>query len=296
MADLQAQLEGTLRGDLSSITAINKLIEKSSQSSTIYNFYKNRTDSISCVFISRCYHHGCGVEKDYTKGFEYCKRAAEMGNADGHYQLAGCYRMGIGTPIDRAKAVKHYEATIGLGNSMGYVGMGHYYSNGPKEEIDHSLAFQFYKKAADLGNSDGYIMMGYYYHKGLWTQIDCEEGFRCYKKAADLGDPNGFIEMCKCYYQKNCNDETTPKDYAKALKYYNKAIKMGYNDHEGLIDDILGNKDFLKQQYIEQSDRIQSQERRLWICTMELTFISFIPSNTYDYMTLTIADYLFDEN
>jgi TPR repeat protein len=39
------------------------------------------------VNLGRLYHKGRGVDRDYTKSFNYFKIAAENGNADAQFQL-----------------------------------------------------------------------------------------------------------------------------------------------------------------------------------------------------------------
>ena len=49
-----------------------------------------------------------GAEQNYTKAFEYFKKAADDGSADGHFNLANLYRHGLGTEINVPAAVVHY--------------------------------------------------------------------------------------------------------------------------------------------------------------------------------------------
>jgi len=53
-------------------------------------------------------------EGDYDKAVEYCTKAAELGDADAHYQLGIMYRQGHGVEKDLEKGICHYEkAAIG---------------------------------------------------------------------------------------------------------------------------------------------------------------------------------------
>jgi len=55
------------------------------------------------------YHNG-----DYSSAFGYYTKAAELGDAEAHYQLAGLYRVGHGVEKDRGKEMYHLkEAAIG---------------------------------------------------------------------------------------------------------------------------------------------------------------------------------------
>jgi len=51
---------------------------------------------------------------DYSSAFEYCAKAAELGNVDAHAELADLYRNGRGVEKDEKKAMHHMEeAAIG---------------------------------------------------------------------------------------------------------------------------------------------------------------------------------------
>ena len=44
---------------------------------------------------------------DYNKAFEYLSKAAELGNARAHYQLARMYHYGEGIQEDKGKEIHH---------------------------------------------------------------------------------------------------------------------------------------------------------------------------------------------
>ena len=54
-----------------------------------------------------CY--GKVVEKDYSKSAEWCKKAAEQGNADAQNNLGVMFAKGKGVKQDSAKAVAWYK-------------------------------------------------------------------------------------------------------------------------------------------------------------------------------------------
>jgi TPR repeat protein len=56
----------------------------------------------------------CCVEGDYDSAFEYLTKAAELGNADAHFQLGNMYYEGEGVEKDEEKELFHLEkAAIG---------------------------------------------------------------------------------------------------------------------------------------------------------------------------------------
>lgn len=55
------------------------------------------------------YLEGLGVEKDLSKAFEWTKKAAEHGDWDAQYNLAGFYEEGSGTAADMERAKYWYQ-------------------------------------------------------------------------------------------------------------------------------------------------------------------------------------------
>ncbi len=54
------------------------------------------------------------IEGDYDSAFEYCKKAADVGDLDVHYTLGNMYMNGVGVEEDEEKMVYHWEiAAIG---------------------------------------------------------------------------------------------------------------------------------------------------------------------------------------
>ncbi|KAF0397565.1 sel1 repeat family protein [Gigaspora margarita] len=52
-------------------------------------------DTLAMCNVGNCYRYGTGVEKDEKKAFEYYKKSAEIGHADGMYSVGEFYQQGI---------------------------------------------------------------------------------------------------------------------------------------------------------------------------------------------------------
>lgn len=62
------------------------------------------------------YFKGDGVKKDAHKAFEYCRKAAEKGNAMAQYNLGFFYETGKGVECDWNEAMKWYRKAAAKGN------------------------------------------------------------------------------------------------------------------------------------------------------------------------------------
>ena len=59
--------------------------------------------------LADCYYDGKGVEKDFTKAFEWFEKAANQGSAYGQYSLGYCYEKGEGINKNKKEAIKWYK-------------------------------------------------------------------------------------------------------------------------------------------------------------------------------------------
>ncbi|RIB23851.1 kinase-like domain-containing protein, partial [Gigaspora rosea] len=100
------------------------------------------------VFI--CYKYGIGVEIDYQKSFEYCKRSADLGNAYGMCSVGVCYELGEGVDQDYNKAFEYYKKAANMGNIGAMYNVADCYRNGIGTKRDIQSANYWSKKNRSL--------------------------------------------------------------------------------------------------------------------------------------------------
>mmetsp|Transcript_3528 Transcript_3528/g.5137 ORF Transcript_3528/g.5137 Transcript_3528/m.5137 type:complete len:243 (+) Transcript_3528:179-907(+) len=87
----------------------------------------------------------CRREGDYESAFQHYKKAAELGNADAHYNVSCVYRDGEGVEKDKKKEVYHLEeAAIG-----GHLGARYNLGNHECRNSRHDRAAKHYIIAAN---------------------------------------------------------------------------------------------------------------------------------------------------
>jgi len=79
----------------------------------IYTELANNGDKVAQYNLGVMYYRGLGVEKDYSKAFEYTKQSAEQYYPDAQYNLAIYYLKGEGTTINPRRA---YDNLISSSN------------------------------------------------------------------------------------------------------------------------------------------------------------------------------------
>lgn len=108
----------------------------------------------ACYNVATAYFDGEGVEKDWTKAFEWFKKGADSGDAFSMLKLAECHNRGIG-------CVKDHNAAMGLYTQL----------------INRKTL-----KGSDAGIAE--YELGNMYLKGLGVEQDLQKAYDCFKQAA----------------------------------------------------------------------------------------------------------------
>lgn len=74
--------------------------------------------------------NGVGIEKNEYKVFEFYQESANMGHANGIFNIDLYYRRGIGVSKDEKKAFEYYQKSTDLGHIGGTSFVAHGYRNG----------------------------------------------------------------------------------------------------------------------------------------------------------------------
>jgi TPR repeat protein len=125
---------------------------------------------------SKCYQAG-----DYDKAVEYWTKAAELGNAEAHYQLGCTYGNGEGVEKNEEKAVYHYEKAAIGGHPIARHNLGcHEQGNGNMER-----AVKHWIIAAKLGDEDSMKALLPNYKEGYISKEEYGATLRTHQAAVD---------------------------------------------------------------------------------------------------------------
>jgi hypothetical protein len=120
-------------------------------------------------------------EGDYDTAFEYWTKAAELGDADSHFQLSVMYRKGNGVEKDKEKEVYHLEKAAIGGDPVARWNLACI-----EEENDNmERAVKHFIIAANLGYEDSMKSLWEYYKDGDINKKDLEATLRTHKAAID---------------------------------------------------------------------------------------------------------------
>lgn len=136
-----------------------------------------------------------GKRGDAAAEFSHYKKAAELGDLLGAYNLAVAYRDGIGTKIDGAAAARWFDKAAAAGDETAAFNLGVLLDDGSLIEEDNARAAAFYRLAAEGGSVDAMINLGLMLEAGEGISQDLAAAAGYFKQAADRGDSYGKLKF-----------------------------------------------------------------------------------------------------
>ncbi|MDR0909635.1 MAG: tetratricopeptide repeat protein [Spirochaetaceae bacterium] len=175
--------------------------------------------------LGRCYQLGRGVERDRTKAFEWCLKAANQGYADAQYYVGFYYRRGWGVEQDAAKGESWNDKAAAQGNKLALSFQANKAYNDASEshdkgDIDKAIAG--YTTAVKLNpeHSDAYWRRAIaYMNKG-----DYDKAIPDYTQVIKLSP-----EASNAYYFRGFIYSNLDK-HDLAINDYTKALELGLSD------------------------------------------------------------------
>mmetsp|Transcript_2452 Transcript_2452/g.3644 ORF Transcript_2452/g.3644 Transcript_2452/m.3644 type:complete len:147 (+) Transcript_2452:46-486(+) len=120
-------------------------------------------------------------EGDYGSAFGYLNKAARVGDASAHSQLARMFMNGHGVGKDKKKAVYHLEEAAIAGHPTARHNLGAIeWNNGSMER-----ALKHFIIAANLGDDNSVDMLKHGYLEGVLSKEDFAAALRAHQAAVD---------------------------------------------------------------------------------------------------------------
>ncbi len=173
------------------------------------------------------------IHEDYTKVLEWCRLAANQGDAEAQSNLGWMYQNGYGVIQNNAEAVKWYRKAAEKEDQYAQNRLGEMYSTGKGVAQDYTEAVKWYRKAAEQGHALGQNNLGWMYENGNGVAQNDIEAVKWYRKAAEQGDAWGQYSLGTIYQ----NGHGVAQDYTEAVKWYRKSAEQG----DALGQAFLGN-------------------------------------------------------
>lgn len=170
------------------------------------------------------YRDGAGdIPQDYVKAKYWFERSAQHGNTSAMVELASLYEKGNGVPQSDEIALRWYNAAASGGDTdaMHALGDKHYFGNGAVKDV--TKAFDWYKRASAGGNVAAMHSLAVLYDNGTGVTLDQTEATNWFLKAAEEDNEDAIKEMGRRYE----GGIGTPQNWTEAFRWYSKAALLG---------------------------------------------------------------------
>ena len=134
---------------------------------------------------------------NYGRAFEYFTKAAELGNARGHYGLSFLYDSGQGVEMDKGKVIHHLEEAAIAGHPHARYALG--CEELKNENYDRALKHWFV--AATQGDDESIKRLMHAFREGVDIKDVLDIALRAHKAAADA-TMSPQREAAQKYYQQ----------------------------------------------------------------------------------------------
>ncbi|WP_411034584.1 tetratricopeptide repeat protein [Shinella sp. BYT-45] len=136
-----------------------------------------------------------GKRGDPAGEFNHYRKAAELGDLLGAYNLGVAYRDGIGTEVDGEEAARWFDKAAAAGDETAAFNLGVLFDDGSLVKEDNARAAAFYRLAAEGGNVDAMINLGLMLESGEGIAQDLSAAAGYFRRAADRGDSYGKLKL-----------------------------------------------------------------------------------------------------
>lgn len=171
------------------------------------------------------YEKGLGVKQDDKQAYEWYRKSAKLGYAQGQYALGIMYNRGSGVKPDAKLTVKWYRKAAEQGFAPAQYFLGVMYEYGQGARRDYKQAVGWYRKAAEQGEAGAQNQLGWMYYKGRGVKQDYKQAAVWYRKAAEQGIVGAQNNLGDMYYY----GQGVKQDYKQAVLWYRKSAAQGYS-------------------------------------------------------------------
>lgn len=166
--------------------------------------------------LAGCYCNGSGVKQSWSEAVKWYRLAIEQGHYYAKMQLGYCYFFGLGVKQDQAQAEKLFHE-VDYADACNRVGFAYAYGKDTRKDL--AKALEWYRKAADLGNAEGQYQVGCMYEYGEGVSQNAVEAEKWFLKASEKEYSPACFALGLLYHS---GADGVAKDYAKAMQWFLK--------------------------------------------------------------------------
>ena len=156
--------------------------------------------------------------------YDYFKKAADTGDANGLYNLGTCHARGYGTPQDDQSAFNCFRAAAEKGHPEAINNVGWFFREGRVVEKDLEMAARWFAKSAANENPFGQFNYGLALQRGEGVPKDLKKAAELFRIAGE----HGCIEAIDAYGVALWRGEGVRENHRKAFQQFIRAANLGY--------------------------------------------------------------------
>ncbi len=133
---------------------------------------------------------------NYVESVKWYRMAAEQGDAEGEYWLAGCYKDGKGLPKDCSEAEKWYLKAAEQGHAHAQTSLGYMYRAGECVPRSYAESTKWFRRAAARGDAVAQFQLGMYYQNGWGVDTNLVEAYKWFLLAKESFQAKKEAQNC----------------------------------------------------------------------------------------------------
>lgn len=196
------------------------------------------------------YFYGKSQEKNIELAFTYYKKAADLNNPIGYYNVAKYF-------IEKKQFKQANEYLIKakeLGYTVASIKLSKMYLEGLGFRKNKKKAFKFMAEAVEKNDKNALHQLGYLYEEGLGIRKDEAKAKKYYELSSDSNNPNGMYYLGKLLIE----GKNIKRDYENGYFWLDKAADLGnVSAIKKLIDLYKNNHQYLRKKskhYLEEME------------------------------------------
>ena len=192
-------------------------------------------NSGAMLTLGTMYERGIGAPRNFAKAFEWYRKAAAAGIAEGYYNLGVCYEIGMGNAGNADDAFVNFEKSAEFGLPQGLYKLASLYFTGTGTTRNEKWGVELLTRAAAAGHMIAANDLGVIHFEGNFGQPkDTEKAFEMFTRAAQLGNAEAMKNLA-VFYRDGIGKR--PANPEQELKWYLLARRAGFP--AGALDKVV---------------------------------------------------------
>ena len=149
--------------------------------------------------LGACLSRGAASADADGQAFACFRKAAEKGHTEAINSIGSFFREGRSVPRDLAAAAKWFKKSADCGNAYGAFNYALALRRGEGVEKDPKAAAEWFRRAADGGCEEAEVAYAVALFKGDGVDANAAEAFRRFRIAAEKGNAAAMDNLAACY-------------------------------------------------------------------------------------------------